>query len=312
MTKISDNIPAAFRLFSHSYTQIIHQDVLTALGHDTAVPVPHNFKPVSFSSNTDTILMASFAAYKILAGSDLLKTDLYLDPTTRLRVIWKLLNYLRRSGLQSPSAIQHFTSEYAAPIAQVLAHRPKLITGSGGFAAVIRQIPRQPRYAALCDYFEAHYPTDPRPVIWTNRLFYLEQLTTKSHVLFQGLYHRNCLAGHFTDFLDKHGLPIRDQYLPPVSSLKYWHRMKAGHLHLLSFSDANHIPITTLAICPPLSMLTSIYGAFNQKTTGAEHYFPSLINSIAALNRSIPGFRVADDIFQCPLPLDIPTARLPD
>lgn len=283
-------------ILCHAHTQTIHRDVLAALGHNTSVPLPLNFKPVYFSSCPDTILIASFAAYKILVGSRLVSTNLFLDPALRLRFVSKLLHYLARTGRQTPGDIHDFISHYAAPIADVLIARPRLASGKCGIAAIIRQIPRDTRFKALCNYFEKHYPTKPRPVIWTNRQFYLEQLTTNSHVLFQGLYHRNCLAGTFSHCLDKHGLPKRNGSLPSLQSLHYWSLMKCRQVHLLSFSDHNHQPLATLSLYAPLNTLYEAYGPYNRKLTGNEYYFPSLLQAIGALSRSLPKFQIVDDL----------------
>ena len=283
-------------ILSHSQTQIIRDDVRYLIGAAPPSAAHHIITPISFSSCPDTILMASCAAYRILQTPPLIHTPLYYHPPYRLQVIYKLLSFLRRSGLQTPSTIDDFINTYATQISQVLATRPNMILSNAGLGAVIKLIPRQPRYELLTAYFEKHYPTRPRPVIWTNRRFYLEQLTTRSHVLFQGLYHRNCLAGQFDLNLDKNGLPIRDHYLPSLNSLRYWTRMKNGLLHLLSFSDDQRRPLATLSICPPLSLLHVVQGPLNKPLAGTEPFFPDLSVAVTALSRTIPNFAVASEL----------------
>lgn len=178
----------------------------------------------------------------------------------RLALMRKVMAYLVHSG-RFPHDVKALTHDMRSA-GHYIAKYPDITRRRTGLATILalaelsQRCPRKP------------IPVPPRPLLWHNGDYLLEELTHAAHLRKDGYLMRNCLAG------------AGRQAAPPM--VDYADLIADGTLRIFSFGTCDR-PLVNISYNPRYGMLCNILGVTNTELKGDEPFMPALRDAVTAL-----------------------------
>lgn len=217
-------------------------------------------KPIPFWHRPKDLRRAAMLVYLVLRPAVIEHEHPVCETPYRLALMRKVMVYLVRSGRCSHD-IEALTNDMRSA-GHYIAKHPNIVRRRAGLATILalaelsHRRPRQPM------------DVPPRPLLWHNGDYRLEELTHPSHLRKDGQLMRNCLA--------RSGR----QAGPPT--VDYADLIAEGTLRIFSFGTCDR-PLVNISYNPRYGMLCNILGVTNTELKGDEPFMPALRDAVTAL-----------------------------